>query len=149
MISNNGRGKKLWISKNIEIMTPHLLAPPIMLKNAKVIPGRGRGKGLGIPTINIDLAAVPNSLAHGIYACRITLTGKKYKGAMHYGPRPVFRDTDAFEVHIIDETVENVPDTADIEIIGFIRPVQDFKNSKALVERIQQDITEARGMLAA
>ncbi len=125
------------------------LKSPILLQNAKVIAGRGRGKGLGIPTINIDLSAVPKDLEHGIYACRITLAGKTYKGAMHYGPRLVFKDSVTFEVHIIDEAIDSVPETADIEIVGFIRPVQDFPNPEALVERIRRDIEEARAMLSA
>lgn len=120
----------------------------LIFTGAKVIKGAGRGKGLGIPTINIDLAAVPADLAHGIYACRITLAGTTYKGAMHYGPRPVFKDSEAFEVHIIDETIDSVPETADIEIVGFIRDIADFPSPEALVERIGKDIEEARGMLS-
>lgn len=122
---------------------------PILLYKAKAIVGRGRGKGLGIPTINIDLSAVPPDLVHGIYACWISLDGKKYKGAMHYGPRPVFKDTDAFEVHIIGETVMSVPETVDIEIVGFIRDVADFPSPEALVAQIDEDVRIARGMLSA
>jgi riboflavin kinase / FMN adenylyltransferase len=125
-----------------------LLPSPIILHGVRIITGRGRGKNLGIPTINIDLAAAPPELVNGIYACWITLSGKKYRGAMHYGPRPVFKDTDTFEVHIIDETVDSVPETADLEIVGYIRAVQDFETPEALVERIQKDIEEARGMLS-
>lgn len=121
----------------------------VIIRGAKTVPGRGRGKGLGVPTINIDLAAVPHDFPHGIYACRITLSGTTYKGAMHYGPRPVFKDTPAFEVHIIDDIVNDVPESADIEVVGFIRPVLDFPSPEALVERIRQDIAEARGMLGA
>jgi riboflavin kinase/FMN adenylyltransferase len=126
---------------------PRKLPKPVNILAAKTVSGRGRGKGLGIPTINIDLSAIPADLPHGIYACRITLSGTTYKGAMHYGPRPVFKDTPTFEVHILDATVDSVPDTADIEIVGFIRPVLDFPSPEALVKRIGQDIDEARGML--
>ena len=120
---------------------------PIYIKNARTIAGAGRGKGLGIPTINIDLGAVPNSLAHGIYACWIILDSKKFMGAMHYGPRPVFKDTDALEVHIIGEKVMSVPETVDVEIIGFIRDVADFPSPEALVAQIEMDICIAKGIL--
>jgi len=129
-------------------MSP-LLPAPVRIKDARVIPGRGRGKGLGVPTINIDLSAVPKDMAHGIYACRITLAGRAYNGAMHYGPRPVFKDSVAFEVHILDRTVDDVPETSDIEIVGYIRAIADFPSPEAMVERIRQDIDEARGMLSA
>lgn len=129
-------------------MSP-LLPAPVTINDARVIPGRGRGKGLGVPTINIDLSVVPKDLSHGIYACRITLAGKTYDGAMHYGPRPVFRDGVAFEVHILDETPGDIPASVDIEIVGFIRTIADFASPEALVARIQKDIEEARGMLSA
>ncbi len=122
---------------------------PVIIKNGRVISGAGRGGNLGIPTINIDLSDIPTSLEHGIYACRITLAGKTYKGAMHYGLRPVFKDTEAFEVHIIDASVDFVPTTVDIEIVGYIRPVQDFPNPEVLIHRIQKDIEAARAMLSA
>ncbi len=121
----------------------------INIPMATVIAGRGRGKNMGVPTINIDPASVPGELSHGIYACRITLNGKTYMGAVHYGPRPVFKDSNTFEVHIIDETVKTVPASVDIEIVGFIRSVLDFPSPTALVEHIQKDIEEARGMLNA
>ncbi len=119
----------------------------VRIHNAPVISGAGRGKGLGIPTINIDLSSIPKDVAHGIYACWITINGKKYRGAMHYGPRPVFKDSTTFEVHIIDDSISEVPDTVDIEIVEYIRQVQNFPNPEALVKRIQKDIEEARGML--
>lgn len=129
--------------------TPQAKLPKaVIIRDAKTVSGRGRGKGLGVPTINIDLAAVPNDVAHGIYACRITLDGTVYPGAMHYGARPVFQDSDAFEVHIIEGTVETVPETATIEIVGYIREVQNFASPTELVERIQKDIQQARGMLS-
>ncbi len=128
---------------------PHRLDKPIAIRGARAMPGRGRGKGLGIPTINIDLGAVPQSLTHGIYACRITLDARTYDAAMHFGPRPVFQDSLAFEVHIIDETIDTVPASADIDIIGYIRPVLNFPSPKALVDRIKKDIVVARGMLCA
>jgi len=127
---------------------PGKLPKSVIIRDAKTIPGRGRGKVLGVPTINIDLEAVPKDLSHGIYACYIALSGKKYQGAMHYGPRPVFHDTDAFEVHIIGETVESVPATATVEIVGYIREIADFESPEALVKRIEKDIHEARGMLS-
>ncbi len=128
-------------------MHPHTLQTSLWIRNANIVHGRGRGKGLGVPTINIDLSVVPEDLAYGIYACRITLNEKTYMGAMHYGSRPVFKDSVAFEVHIIDATVTEIPEIADIEIVGYIREIEDFPTPAELVKRIQQDIVEARGML--
>lgn len=128
-------------------MSAHRLTSPIVISKAKVIRGRGRGKDIGFPTINIDLASIPTALAHGIYACRMRLGGTSYNGAIHYGPRPVFKDTVTFEVHIIGESVHTVPNTADITVVGFIRNIADFESTEALVKQIKKDIEEARGML--
>ncbi len=124
-----------------------LLAPPIVLKQANVITGRSRGRRIGIPTINLELANLPKELKLGIYACWIMINDKKYRGAMHYGLRPVFKDTETLEVHILDETIMDEPKTVDLEIVGFIRDVEDFPSPEALVERIRRDIEEARLML--
>lgn len=130
-------------------MAPHTLPTPIVLKNARIIPGRSRGRRIGIPTINLDLTNLPKELKHGIYACWISIDGKKYRGAMHFGPRPVFNDTETLEIHIFDETLTLEPKNVDVDIVGYIRGVEDFPSPEALVERIQKDIEEARGMLIA
>lgn len=115
--------------------------------NGLVIKGSGRGKVIGVPTVNIDPSSAPKDFTQGIYACFITLSGQRYQGAMHYGPRPVFKDSLSLEVHILDEVVIDVPDAVDIEIVGRIRDVQDFGSKEELLERISKDIVEARGML--
>lgn len=120
---------------------------PLSIKNAAVVGGRGRGKTIGIPTINIDPANAPEELKCGIYACFVTINGTKFKGAMHYGPRPVFKDTETLEIHILDAAPADIPATVDIDIIGRIRDVEDFATPEALTERIQGDIAEARAML--
>ncbi len=104
---------------------------------------------MGIPTLNIALTSAPKTLAHGIYACLISFGGKTYQGAMHFGPRPVFKDTDALEVHVLDSIIDQPPVSVDLDIIGKIREVKDFPNAEALKEAIAQDIAAARAMLDA
>lgn len=117
--------------------------------SAHVISGSGRGKPLGIPTINLDLKDVPESLEEGIYACRVIIDDHSYSAALHYGPRPVFGDTPSCEVHLIDECVTLNRPTLTIEIIERIRPVQDFASKDALIEQMQRDIAACRAILAA
>lgn len=126
----------------------HRLPEAILIRNATVVSGRGRGRAIGVPTINVELTSVPPELERGIYACRITLEGKRYPGALHYGPRPVFRDTETMEIHIIDTDVKDIPKTVDLEIVGFIRGVENFPDVEALKEAIRSDISASRAMLA-
>lgn len=128
---------------------PAKLPEPLFILGATTTGGRGRGKKIGIPTINIELDNVPDNFEHGIYACRISFGGQVYAGAIHYGPRPVFQDTVAFEVHVLDEVVDIPPERVDIEIVGCIRDVMDFPSTELLVARIAQDIEETRAMLSA
>jgi len=125
----------------------HLLPNPVHIHGAKVVSGRGRGKAIGIPTINLELASVPKELLHGIYACRITIDKKVHMGALHYGPRPAFNDTESMEIHIIDEVITDVPATVDINIVAYIRSVENFKSTEDLVSAIQSDIDISRGIL--
>jgi FAD synthase len=126
---------------------PTLLPQPVLLRRVEVIPGRGRGRTIGIPTINVSLASVPENLKRGIYACKIILGDLVYPGALHYGPRPAFHDTETMEIHVIDETIVVVPTTVDLEITGFIRGVENFTDTEALKEAIRGDIQVARAML--
>ena len=127
--------------------SPHRLPDPILIEHAPVVRGRGRGKAIGIPTINLELAVAPAGMHHGIYAAKVRIGHDEYMGAVHFGPRPVFQDSEALEVHIIDEVIGEVPPTVDLTIIGFLRDVGDFTSVDLLVRSIQGDIATTRAML--
>jgi len=119
---------------------------PIKIR-ARVIRGAGRGRRLGIPTINLDPSAMqrisPSALhlIEGIWACRALLP-KAYWGVLHFGPRPVFDEEEkSLEVYLFDfEPKTKIPEELDIEIYGYIREIMNFKSPKELVERIGEDI---------
>jgi len=114
---------------------------------ARTEPGRGRGKEMHVPTINLLLEDVHPALDDGIYACLVKIDGKKENAAMHLGPRPVFHDTKTCEVHLIDREVEKAPDMLTVEVVAYLRPVLDFPSEKALLEQIQKDIADSRAIL--
>lgn len=138
-----------------------LLLPPIVRRfiittmnssfrfNARTRTGAGRGKDMGTPTINMRLEDVPAEMEHGIYACWAHVDGRWIAGALHYGPRPVFKDSVSCEVYLLDVTIESLPERIDIQTVGYIRPVMDFPSSAELVARIQDDVAQTRAMLAA
>jgi len=115
--------------------------------SASVITGSGRGKGMGTPTLNLDLADIPGDLKEGIYACKVIINDAIYDAAMHYGPRPVHKDTASCEVHLLDETMSDAPAMIAVEIAAYLRPVQDFPSEAALIAQINDDIAKARGIL--
>ena len=116
------------------------------------MPGSGRGHKLQVPTLNLPPEEVPSELAEGIYACRVLLhfgdkTEGPYDSAMHYGPRPVFKDSKSCEVHLIDRALASAPDKVTVEVVGRIRGVEDFASAELLKEAMQQDIARARSIL--
>jgi riboflavin kinase / FMN adenylyltransferase len=115
---------------------------------AKVIQGSGRGKRIGSPTINMDLNDVPADMEEGIYACWANIDGTWQAGALHYGPRPVFKDISSCEVYLLDTTVNDVPSTIEIALVAYLRPVLDFPSVEALTRQITEDVTQTRAMLA-
>ncbi|MBI5619675.1 riboflavin kinase, partial [Candidatus Gottesmanbacteria bacterium] len=69
---------------------------------SRQIKGKGRGKLLGFPTINLE---IPEGLTlkEGIWAVWVTIAGKRYGGALHFGPVPTFREREkSLEVFLLD-----------------------------------------------
>jgi riboflavin kinase/FMN adenylyltransferase len=125
------------------------MIPSLHRFRARVVRGAGRGKQLDVPTLNFDLADVPPELDEGIYACRITANEVTYPGAMHYGPRPVFKDSKSLEVHLIDTTMPEAPEACEIAVIERLRDVKDFASAEDLRSQMQDDISTCRAILGA
>lgn len=101
------------------------------------------------PTLNLELKDVPPAMKEGIYVCRVTIGSTKFNAAMHYGPRPVHKDTTSCEVHILDEVIAEAPETLTVDVIEYLRPVLDFPSEAALIAQISNDIEKSRGILRA
>ena len=112
-----------------------------------VIKGQGRGKTLGYPTFNLEIP--PNFNAEpGIYAGWAWLRQKKYPGAFHFGPIPVFSDPRPhLEVFVLDFNESVTPSKLTFELIHYLRPIRNFKNPASLARQISRDVTQTRAML--
>lgn len=117
--------------------------------SARVITGAGRGRGLGTPTLNVDLNDVPAAIKEGIYAGWVKIDRIWHMAAIHYGPRPVFKDSTAFEAHLLDTMIETPPEILEIVLISRLRDVADFPSSGALMKQIEDDIAKSRAILEA
>lgn len=104
---------------------------------------------MGTPTLNVNLTDVPENLQEGIYACKVMIDEELMNAAMHYGPRPVHRDTPSCEVHVLDENLAEPPETISIDVVEYLRPVLDFPSEAALIAQIADDIQKSRGILDA
>jgi len=121
----------------------------------KVVRGAGRGRTIGIPTINLE-PPDPRKLLppDGVYAVSVTVgrreTGneKRYGGMMNQGPRPTFGDqARTLEVHLFDFDGELYGATVDVEWVRRLRDVQAFPSRDALVAQLERDRQAARATL--
>lgn len=113
------------------------------------VKGKGRGKLLGFPTINLE---IPKNfdLKDGIYAVRVFLGDKDFAGAMHFGPIPTFKeDKKTLEVFLIDTKDEDIPESQNFEVetIQFLRPVLSFNSEGELSNQISEDVIKTKQIL--
>ena len=127
----------------------------------KVVRGAGRGRAIGIPTINLE-PPDPRKLLppDGVYAVRVRILesgsriptpGSKildYGGMMNQGPRPTFgEETRTLEIHLFDFDRDVYGETVYVEWVRRLRAVQAFPSRDALVAQLERDRQAARATL--
>jgi riboflavin kinase/FMN adenylyltransferase len=121
-----------------------LLTAPYQLSGV-VTHGDGRGKSLGFPTANLEQihTLIP---AHGVYATRVTVAGKRYAAATHIGPNPTFDPLGPpkVETHIIDFNGDLYDRPLAIEFVDGIRTITRFSSVDELIAQLHFDIDAAR-----
>jgi riboflavin kinase/FMN adenylyltransferase len=129
-------------------LATHLLGRHYSL-SGKVVTGSGRGRKLGRPTANLELANPDKQLfSEGIYACYIDLDGKLFCGVMHYGPRPTFNERDStIELNLFDFDGDLYGRTLEISIVERIRAINRFGSEEELKKKMDQDDRRAREIL--
>ncbi len=120
-----------------------------------VVRGAGRGRTIGIPTINLAPPDARKLLPpDGVYAVDVTVgqratgNGERFGGMMNQGPRPTFGEqARTLEVHLFDFDGELYGETVDVEWVRRLRAVQAFPSREALVAQLERDRQAARATL--
>lgn len=119
------------------------------------IKGKGRGKQLGFPTINL---AIPKefNLKEGIYAVWVKINKENYKGALHFGPVPTFAETkQSLEIYIINfpasqgDALRTGRKLISVEIVKKIRDVRKFNSPKKLIKQMNEDIKQISAIISS
>ena len=105
---------------------------------AKVIKGAGRGRRIGIPTIN--LSKVDLDIDYGVYLVKAIISGKNYNGLLHFGPKETFSEFPSLELLINEQISGIIEKEIKIKIIKKIREIRKFSNEFELKEQIAQDM---------
>ena len=111
--------------------------------------GLGRGRTLGIPTINLA-PPDPRKLLppDGVYAVRVEWRRVRYGGMMNQGARPTFGIAErALEIHLFDFDEDLYGEAVTVEWVRRLRDVQTFPSRDALVEQLARDARAAQDSL--
>ncbi|MFN2571233.1 MAG: bifunctional riboflavin kinase/FAD synthetase [Gemmatimonadales bacterium] len=119
-----------------------------------VVRGAGRGRTIGVPTINLEPPDARKLLPpDGVYAVRVTLgpgagSGKQFGGMMNQGPRPTFGEqARTLEIHLFDFDGDVYGQMVDVTWVHRLRAVQAFPSREALVTQLERDRQAARATL--
>lgn len=142
---------------NPQVSTSRLVDERVWFE-AGVVKGHGRGKGLGYPTLNLE---IPKGMDFelGIYAGKIWLKdegvdiveeeavlsrdgeGVWLRGAFHFGEIPVFEQKEVvLECFVLGVDIDVVPKKVRFELVERLRGVMDFESVDELVVQIGRDV---------
>lgn len=116
-------------------------------------PGAGRGKGMGIPTLNLHPGPVLLP-PYGVYATSCSINGGGWRPSItNIGVRPTFEEhaTPTIETLILDgrDVPEGSAHPLTVRLHRFLRPEMTFPNPKALSNQIRIDVLEAQNVHAS
>jgi len=117
-----------------------------------VVHGEHRGRELGFPTANLDMALAEGFIpAEGIYATWAVVDGVRYAAATSIGDNPTFDDVDSVrvEAHLLDADINAYGRTIELEFVDWIRPMLRFDGVDELIDRLADDVEQTRRILAA
>jgi riboflavin kinase/FMN adenylyltransferase len=116
-----------------------------------VVAGDARGRLLGFPTLNVDIADSRKLLPpDGVYAVRVEGSRGRFDGMMNLGGRPTFGDERRrIEVHLFDVDGDFYGDRVDVAFVARLRDTMRFSGPEALVAQLRLDADAARRALTA
>jgi riboflavin kinase/FMN adenylyltransferase len=110
-----------------------------------VVRGAGRGRGIGVPTANVNSEneLVPPA---GVYATFTTIGGRVWPSVTNIGLRPTFADTErpVIEAHVLDFDQELYGQRVRISFVQRLRDERAFPDVDALRAQIDADVRSAR-----
>ncbi len=121
------------------------------LLTGRVVGGMKLGRKLGYPTANVEIQE-PQKLVppDGVYACVVTIVGKRYMGMLNIGYRPTFNDQQklrSIEVHILEFKKNVYSEEISVEFIDRIRDEKKFEGVEELKSQLKDDEQRTREIL--
>ncbi|OQC11152.1 MAG: Riboflavin biosynthesis protein RibF [Candidatus Cloacimonetes bacterium ADurb.Bin088] len=126
-----------------------LLGRPYTLLG-KVVRGYGRGRALGFPTANMELAdphqLVPRS---GVYLSKVQIRQGEFFGLTNIGVSPTLRNDDKtiIETYLLDFSDQIYGSPLAIKLLRYLREERMFQSQAELVAAMEGDLKQVRAML--
>ena len=115
-----------------------------------VVRGQQRGRTLGFPTANMQLAAHMAMPPAGVYAGRVTIRTGTYKGqtfitSCSVGYAKTFNATKpTVEPHLLDFDDDIYDETLELTLEHYLRDMIEFDSQEALIEQLYRDVNTTR-----
>jgi riboflavin kinase / FMN adenylyltransferase len=120
-----------------------------MIFESTQIKGKGRGRPMGFPTINLKIPDI-FELKDGVYAVNVIIKNIKYLGAMHFGSTPTFEEKEkSLEIYLIgldDQAVNKLENLEGkiikVKVLKFLRNIVKFRLVEDLKKQIGEDVRQ-------
>ena len=118
--------------------------------SGRVVRGEGRGRTIGVPTLNLGEVPERKLLPpDGVYAARVEWAHGRAGGMLNQGPRPTVGDgRRSLEVHLFGVDEDLYGEWVKVEWVARIRDQQKFPSLAALQDQLKQDRARAEDALA-
>ncbi len=116
-----------------------------------VVHGNHRGRELGFPTANVDVAQDLVLPGPGVYAAWFGFAGEQRMAAVSVGTNPQFEGSEMrVEAYVLDSpSLDLYGQQVSVDFVARIRGQWVFPSVADLIDRIEQDVAEVRLALAA
>lgn len=106
--------------------------------SGQVVTGKGRGRALGVPTINLAVHARKLLPKRGVYAARACFEEVKYPSGVFID---MSKDTRIVEAHLIGYSGQDLYEKmVTIELYSYLRPPRAFRSDAELRDEILKDL---------
>ncbi len=104
--------------------------------------GDGRGKELGLPTVNTDIPVGRVLPANGVYRSAVPIDGRIYNAVTNIGTCPTFGERRVHaETYILDFDGDLYDREIEVFLLAFLRKERKFKSQSDLILQIKLDIS--------
>ncbi len=115
--------------------------------SGEITSGKGRGKSLGYPTLNLKVSSKKLLPKDGVYSVEVQLKEGYHPGMMYIGPKPTFGEEDrSVEVHLFNSEMETRKSKVKLLVQRWVREPKKFEDPTFLRDQLRSDERKIKEM---